>query len=91
MKSWPNSASQRQEHLQFNTSWVDLTRMPAVTKALLALDISGADLVIARGGWVSGFRFTPCNNGLRGRLLSAATSHHMYCMGNPWLSCEIRR
>jgi len=63
------------EHLQFNTNWADLTRMPAVTKALMALDISGADLVIARGRLgVPGSGSLLIIMDSRGRLLSAAMS-----------------
>lgn len=72
------------EHLQFNTSWVDLTRMPAVTKALLALDISGADLVIARGRLgVPGSGSLLVIMDSRGRLLSAATSPPHVLHGKP--------
>ena len=39
----------RATHIQFHTNCCDLTRMPVITKALMALDISDCDLVIARG------------------------------------------
>jgi len=72
------------EHLQFNTNWADLTRMPAITKALMALDISGADLVIARGRLgVPGSGSLLVIMDSRGRILSAAMSppHVIHKMG----------
>ena len=37
------------EHMCIHTNFADLSRTPAITKALLALDICNCDLVIARG------------------------------------------
>ncbi|MDP3624227.1 MAG: DUF3236 domain-containing protein [Methanobacteriaceae archaeon] len=37
------------EHLKFHTNSADLSRMPAITKAQMALDLCDCDLVIARG------------------------------------------
>lgn len=37
------------EHLEFHTNSADLSRMPAITKAQMALDLCECDLVIARG------------------------------------------
>jgi hypothetical protein len=63
------------EHLEFHTNSSDLTRMPAVTKAIMALDISDCDLVIARGRLGvpgSGSMLVIIDN--KGRLLSATSS-----------------
>ncbi|MBP2133573.1 hypothetical protein J2128_001527 [Methanomicrobium sp. W14] len=68
-------------HLNVYTNCCDASRMPAVEKACLALDITGADLVIARGrlgvpGSGSMLIIMDC----RGRILSAAISppHHAH-------------
>ena len=37
------------EYLHVNTNFADFSRMPAVAKAMIAVDQSDADLVIARG------------------------------------------
>ena len=37
------------EYLHINTNFADFSRMPAVAKAMIAVDQSDADLVIARG------------------------------------------
>lgn len=37
------------EYLHINTNFADFSRMPAVAKAMIAIDQSDADLVIARG------------------------------------------
>ena len=37
------------EYLQVNTNYADFSRMPAIAKAMIAVDQSDADLVIARG------------------------------------------
>jgi hypothetical protein len=37
------------KHLQIHTDACDVSRMPAITKAIMALDICSCDLVIARG------------------------------------------
>lgn len=37
------------EYLHVNTNYADFSRMPAVAKAMIAVDQSDADLVIARG------------------------------------------
>lgn len=63
------------EHLEFHTSSSDLTRMPAINKAIMALDIAPCDLVIARGRLGvpgSGSMLVIIDN--KGRLLSAAIS-----------------
>ncbi|MCK9152531.1 DUF3236 domain-containing protein [Methanobacterium alcaliphilum] len=63
------------EHLEFHTNSCDLTRMPALSKAIMALDISSADLVIARGRLGvpgSGSMLVIIDN--KGRLLSATIS-----------------
>lgn len=36
-------------HLQIHTDCCDVSRMPAISKAFLALDVTDTDLVIARG------------------------------------------
>lgn len=68
-------------HLQVHTDCCDLSRMPAVTKAFLALDLTDADLVIARGRLGvpgSGSMLVIMDN--KGRILSAAlsTSHVLH-------------
>lgn len=63
------------ENLQIHTSSADLTRMPAVTKALMALDLYDLEMVIARGRLGvpgSGSLLILMDN--KGRILSAATS-----------------
>ena len=63
------------KHLCIPTTSHDLTRMPAISKGLLALDITGADLVIARGRLGipgSGSMLVILDS--RGRILSAALS-----------------
>lgn len=63
------------QHLEFHTNSCDLTRIPALTKAIMALDISSCDLVIARGRLGvpgSGSLLVIIDN--KGRLLSAAMS-----------------
>lgn len=63
------------EHLCIPTTSPDLTRMPAISKALLALDITGADLVIARGRLgIPGSGSMLVILDTRGRILSAALS-----------------
>jgi len=63
------------EHLCIPTTAPDQTRMPAVSKALLALDITGADLVIARGRLgIPGSGSMLVIMDTRGRILSAALS-----------------
>lgn len=37
------------DHFEFHTNSADLSRMPAITKAQMALDLCDCDLVIARG------------------------------------------
>ena len=63
------------KHLEVHTNSCDISRMPAVTKALMALDISSCDLVIARGRLGipgSGSMLILVDN--KGRILSAALS-----------------
>ncbi len=63
------------QHLEFHTNSCDLTRMPALTKAIMALDISSCDLVIARGRLgVPGSGSLLVILDKKGRLLSAALS-----------------
>lgn len=62
-------------YLEFHTNSCDLTRMPAINKAIMALDITSCDLVIARGRLGvpgSGSMLVIIDN--KGRLLSAAIS-----------------
>lgn len=66
---------EKADHLEFHTNSSDLTRMPALSKAIMALDISSCDLVIARGRLGipgSGSMLVIIDN--KGRLLSAAIS-----------------
>ncbi|AGB01915.1 MULTISPECIES: DUF3236 domain-containing protein [Methanoregula] len=65
----------RAVHLHCDTNCCDISRMPALTKALMALDISGCDLVIARGRLGmpgSGSMLVILDN--RGRILTAGLS-----------------
>ncbi|ABN07900.1 Uncharacterized protein-like protein [Methanocorpusculum labreanum Z] len=70
----------RAVHLCIPTNSPDLTRTPAVSKALMALDITGADLVIARGRLgVPGSGSMLVIMDSRGRILSASLSpSHLY-------------
>ncbi|MBM4241933.1 MAG: DUF3236 domain-containing protein [Euryarchaeota archaeon] len=63
------------EQLRIHTNSADLTRTPALSKALMALDICECDLVIARGrlGVPGSGSMLVLVDG-KGRLLSAATS-----------------
>ena len=62
-------------HLQFPTNCCDLTRIPVLSKALMALDISNGDLVIARGRLgVPGSGSMLIIMDKKGRILSAALS-----------------
>lgn len=63
------------KHLQCNTNCCDLTRTPAITKALMALDSTQCDLVIARGRLGapgSGSMLVVVDN--KGRVLTAGIS-----------------
>lgn len=74
----------RAKHLNCETDCCDLSRMPVITKALMALDISGADLVIARGRLGmpgSGSMLVIMDS--RGRILSAAVSPSHVVHGKP--------
>lgn len=63
------------EHLKINTNFADLTRIPAIYKAVLALDIYDCDLIIARGRLgVPGSGSLLVLMDKKGRILSAATS-----------------
>jgi len=63
------------EHLKVNTNYADLTRIPAIYKAVLALDICDCDLIIARGRLgVPGSGSLLVLMDKKGRILSAATS-----------------
>ena len=71
-------------HLRIDTSCSDLSRMPAITKALMALDISDCDLVIARGRLGipgSGSMLVILDS--KGRVLSAALSPSHVVHGRP--------
>ncbi len=61
--------------LKVHTSSADLTRMPTITKALMAVDTSDCDLVIARGrlGVPGSGSMLVLMDG-KGRVLSAAIS-----------------
>ena len=62
-------------HLETHTNSCDLSRMPAITKAMMALDISPCDLVIARGRLgVPGSGSMLVIVDRKGRILSAALS-----------------
>lgn len=62
-------------HLQVRTDCCDITRMPALTKALMALDTVACDLVIARGRLgVPGSGSMLVILDRKGRILSAALS-----------------
>jgi len=63
------------EHLDINTNIADLNRMPALFKAILALDQIECDLIIARGRLGvpgSGSMLIIIDN--KGRILTASTS-----------------
>ena len=63
------------EILKINTNYADFSRMPAVAKAVIAVDQSDADLVIARGRLGipgSGSFLVFMDN--KSRILTAATS-----------------
>ena len=69
------------DHLNIHTDSCDVSRMPAITKALMALDMTDTDLVIARGRMGvpgSGSMLVIVDH--KGRLLSAALSpsHHLH-------------
>lgn len=62
-------------HLQFYTNCCDVSRMPALTKAEMALDMSEGDLIIARGRLgVPGSGSMLIIMDKKGRILSAALS-----------------
>ncbi|WP_456472827.1 FeGP cofactor biosynthesis guanylyltransferase HcgB family protein [Methanocaldococcus sp.] len=61
--------------IDLDTKIADLTRMPAITKALMALDVEDADICIARGRLGvpgSGSMLVILDN--KGRILTAALS-----------------
>ena len=63
------------EYLHVNTNFSDFSRMPAISKAMIAIDQSDADLVIARGRLGvpgSGSFLVFMDN--KSRVLTAATS-----------------
>lgn len=63
------------EHLEFHTSSADLSRMPAITKAQMALDLCECDLVIARGRLgVPGSGSLMVILDSKGRILTGTTS-----------------
>lgn len=68
-------------HLDVHTDSCDVSRMPAVTKALMALDMTDADLVIARGRLgVPGSGSMLVITDRKGRVLTAglSPSHHIH-------------
>jgi hypothetical protein len=63
------------EHLEFHTNAADLSRMPALTKAQMALDLCDCDLVIARGRLgVPGSGSLMVILDSKGRILTGTTS-----------------
>ncbi|MDD1728266.1 MAG: DUF3236 domain-containing protein [Methanospirillum sp.] len=63
------------KHLPIHTNSCDVTRMPAITKGFMALDVSVCDLVIARGRLgVPGSGSMLVIMDKKGRILSAALS-----------------
>lgn len=63
------------EHLEFHTNAADLSRMPAITKAQMALDLCDCDLVIARGRLgVPGSGSLMVILDSKGRILTGTTS-----------------
>jgi hypothetical protein len=63
------------EHLKFHTNSADLSRMPAITKAQMALDLYDCDLVIARGRLgVPGSGSLMVILDSKGRILTGTTS-----------------
>ncbi|MDD3454819.1 MAG: DUF3236 domain-containing protein, partial [Methanobacteriales archaeon] len=61
--------------LKINTNAADLTRMPTITKALMAVDTTDSDLIIARGRLgVPGSGSMLVIMDHKGRILSAAIS-----------------
>jgi len=72
------------DHLCIHTNSADLSRTPAITKALLALDICDCDLVIARGRLgVPGSGSLLVIMDKKGRILSAAISPSHVLHGKP--------
>lgn len=71
------------EHLSFHTDACDLSRMPALTKGLMALDLTSAALVIARGRLgVPGSGSMLVILDQKGRILSASLSPPHIIHGN---------
>jgi hypothetical protein len=63
------------EHFEFHTNSADLSRMPAITKAQMALDLCECDLVIARGRLgIPGSGSLMVILDSKGRVLTGATS-----------------
>lgn len=63
------------EHLKFHTNSADLSRMPAMNKAHMALDLCDCDLVIARGRLgVPGSGSLMIILDSKGRILTGTTS-----------------
>lgn len=70
--------------LPVETSCSDLSRMPALTKALMALDTTDCDLVIARGRLgIPGSGSMLVILDVKGRVLSAALSPSHVVHGGP--------
>jgi len=71
-------------HLQIHTDACDLSRMPAMTKAVMALDICSCDLVIARGRLgIPGSGSMLIILDQKGRILSASLSPPHIIHGKP--------
>ena len=65
----------RATHLECDTSCCDMSRMPTITKALMALDCTSCDLVIARGRLgLPGSGSMLVIVDLKGRILTAGLS-----------------
>ncbi len=63
------------QHFEFHTNSADLSRMPALTKAQMALDLCECDLVIARGRLgIPGSGSLMVILDSKGRILTGATS-----------------
>ncbi|WP_319578793.1 DUF3236 domain-containing protein [uncultured Methanospirillum sp.] len=72
------------KHLQIHTDACDLSRMPAMTKAIMALDICSCDLVIARGRLgIPGSGSILVILDKKGRILTASLSPPHIVHGKP--------
>jgi len=74
----------RAKHLHIDTDSCDVSRMPALTKARMALDVTDCDLVIARGRLgIPGSGSMLVIMDAKGRILSAALSPSHVVHGKP--------